>query len=920
MSANKNSQSPLNSKSFTMTARIFSHCLDLPSPFSIQYLAESIHINIDMVANTLMHLRMLGLLQRVWNGDSWGLGVSPWVKTRSQPLLEYLCASTTALWTPEDRECIRSVIHRCLLQAPYILRVYAGEGSVVGRYDFGGIFNIYEEPGWVSDPLELPLPAVLNDDAAIVREVVDAVTQSAGLRSIDYTFIDHKGRFKHVLEQRPSGHFRFHPVDKFTGLLPVDSRTEPADQSKRQDIFREIEFRLGQTEKLRADWCVRATRGIASIDIFPAIRTKAMSRNILLCGEDLGIRNQVVSFGDRPNGNDAPLLQTPLPSPDDKYVFLSVDITPDSLNEIRCAGTIAPGISAGYLGPGCHAMDLFLTNLLEQNLNHKHPLDALLATLRSHPWTPDETGARDLISSIQQLWNKNQPVVLAFDLDHTIIEDQGSPIPIRIGWIMHQLNDFGYQLAIITGREINKINLSDTFKLIHLENSSSGKASRQKKLAPPEITPIPALTGQQYIEVMQKIDQEVKHCQIFPPPGDLGRREGSSLLDFFTDYPNLVTEDRLRHLVAYAISSNLDDNQYHAAMLVGDILREHGTSTHSNILTPVIDALQNPKAMRYACIILGRAVRDTNGWMSHQIMPLVSSGQISKPHQVLIDMERLEGVERLVSIRTYLHQSFADNAPNHRIDILERAVKLTRQSILFDPTVKRIFYELLDRDGGYPFQHVYWPMRALAADRAAFDKNTDLMEILLEGLLSDPEPEVRTRIRKAYATLAVQTDSPARISTTLEMLLAKFNLLDEDALRYFSGVIPDIIFMLPVQAPIITRSVEQLIGGLLILAREHQRPYTRKAAVKICAKLLPLELLPTAIEAALYHALEDTSTLVQEEALISLVKRAGTEKLNRNAMNTILWKISLKTADPPLLLTMARLFPQIFARVIQGKR
>jgi hydroxymethylpyrimidine pyrophosphatase-like HAD family hydrolase len=319
---------------------------------------------------------------------------------------------------------------------------------------------VYGRPRWLPPNESPPLLDVSAEELGLVRRILDEIARAEDLLTTDAEFAAADGSGgQRVFEERRAHHLRFRPVDRASGT-PVKDPPRSVDDDLERETRRTL---LAARVRRRLDveigprWAVRATPAIVSIDVFPATHHKGLARDHLLAGDGIGGRRQLVSFGDRLDGNDAPLVETPLPGAEDRYAFLSVAKRPPELQRRLDSGRLDPRILVAHVGEGCGSTIALLNRVLRLRSKGLAAKDALTRALREVQDAMFWRRNADVAEQIARRWAADQPLTLAFDIDGTINVQDGQPVHADIPPIMKELDSWGFQLAVITGKKLDRV-------------------------------------------------------------------------------------------------------------------------------------------------------------------------------------------------------------------------------------------------------------------------------------------------------------------------------------------------------------------------------------------------------------------------------------------------------------------------------
>lgn len=429
-----------------------------PTGWSLRRIVSSTDAGAHRIVPMLEDLRMLGLLDVDFTSEPVRYRTTARARALGDEIQDILAGASPGHWGTADRRALRNATRLVMLQEPGRILVYANDGTRRGDLDFKGQGDPYGRAGWIeAAPLDLYVPEV--GEIAAIKTVLQEVASLRGLRGPREGYrSERKNREIRVFEHREGGHLRFRPVDGATGEPLRDPRADPegwAPATRRQDLRRELQALAD--EITGGTWTVRATPGLTTIDLFPKAHTKALARDHLLAGAEIGERRQLVVFADRWDGNDGPLLTTPLPQPDDRFLVLSVATDEAPLLARARQGLVAPGVGLGHIGDGASRTEAFLRRLLVLHRKGRPPTAALARTL-SESLRSDASGLNaGTADAIATGWDLAAPITLAFDIDGTLNRRDGGALHGDIPSLLWELDSRGFQLALITGKDLDRI-------------------------------------------------------------------------------------------------------------------------------------------------------------------------------------------------------------------------------------------------------------------------------------------------------------------------------------------------------------------------------------------------------------------------------------------------------------------------------
>jgi hypothetical protein len=432
--------------------------------------------NLHLLGAALSHLRSLGLVEVVPGAEPARFSLTPWARERSTLVGKVLARSEKANWQPEDRERLRCSVEAALEQQPGRLLVYASDGTECQDLDFKGCRSTVFRPEWLMpegapDLIEVTSQAIDSASAALTR--VAGRMGLLGPGQVIRTRPDKEPA--PVFEVRPGGHLRFRPGELASGrplragpgkdkigAAPAVGERDIADEAMRRQIADEIRTALADEA---IPWQVRATPGINAIDIFPRGHDKALARDHLLTTGPAGHGRQVVSIADRIDGNDAPLFSRPLPGSDCSYLFLSVASDEGPLLAGLQRGLSPAGVRIGHLGAGSRRTERFLNRLLVLRRKGRSQVSALVRSLQEEQQTRMGGFNAAAAEAISRTWAFERPVTLAFDIDGTLNMGEGKLPTGGIPELLLDLDRWGFQLAVITGKTMARLRKTDMLGL-----------------------------------------------------------------------------------------------------------------------------------------------------------------------------------------------------------------------------------------------------------------------------------------------------------------------------------------------------------------------------------------------------------------------------------------------------------------------
>ncbi len=300
-------------------------CASPHGGWTLRALQEQTDAGPHRVGPMLEDLRALGLLDVDPLAEPGRYRATPWARAQAEPIRALLEDALPGIWDNTSLRTHRGSVEQVLRQNLGCILVYANDGTRRGDLDFKGHRDPYGRAGWL-DGATLDVHAPSAEEFTKIQSILEDLAVRRGLRIPGESYRnERKGADTPIFEVRDGIHLRFRPVDDSSGTPlrdPETGATGAPPETRRQALRRELQQALDQA--LGAGWPVRATPGLTTMDIFPSAHTKALARDHLLAGEEFGERRQVVVFADRWDGNDGPLLTTPLPRSEDRFLVLSV--------------------------------------------------------------------------------------------------------------------------------------------------------------------------------------------------------------------------------------------------------------------------------------------------------------------------------------------------------------------------------------------------------------------------------------------------------------------------------------------------------------------------------------------------------------------------------------------------------------------
>jgi len=487
-------------------AAAFDLLLGRLEPLPLREMISEREWNRRLLGTALSHLRSLGLVEVLPGAEPARFAVTPWARERSRAVLGALASTSRANWTSDERERLRPGIDGILDQQAGRILVYASDGTERLDLDFKGYCSVIGSPGWLLPDCAPRLVEVTAQTLERIRILLTDVARAEGLLPPGRETAARPGKEPAlVFEQRPGGHLRFRPAEEGTGRplrggAPTGRARESDGTPRRGDGWhgagegepglqpniavsgQDDEERRGKiAERIRTvfgtelrEWQVRATPGINAIDLFPRGHDKALARDHLLTTGPGGRGRQVVSLGDSLGGNDAPLFTRPLPDSSCRYLFLSVAEDEEPLRTGISRGLPPPELCLGHLGTGSRRTERFLNRLLVLRRKGMSHVAALVRSLQEEQQTQMGFINQEAAQRIGKTWDPDRPVTLAFDIDGTLNDGEGTLPSGMIPELLWELDRWGFQLAVITGKTIDRLRRSGVLGLRHGNPNGGG--------------------------------------------------------------------------------------------------------------------------------------------------------------------------------------------------------------------------------------------------------------------------------------------------------------------------------------------------------------------------------------------------------------------------------------------------------------
>ncbi len=231
--------------------------------------------------------------------------------------------------------------------------------------------------------------------------------------------------------------------------------------------------------------------------------------------------------------------------------------------------------------------------------------------------------------------------------------------------------------------------------------------------------------------------------------------------------------------------------------------------------------LNQQETWRYAVSVLAAAANNGLPWILDEIAKLpddvTGAIQICQGH---ID----EG--KIIEV--------ISNYPEETLDILELASKYSETKIFKNNPISSVLNKILNNYEGDLFKHPDWKVRALLADKARWEKDRTLLTKLHMGMKNDPNEEVRVRMRNAFSEIVSIFPEQDKIKIIQELIIELKELPDEE-IRYSASAITLILAAIESNDTRIS-----IVNQLREVSLTHENPYTRKSALKLCAKSVKL--------------------------------------------------------------------------------
>lgn len=382
----------------------------------------------------------------------------------------------------------------------------------------------------------------------------------------------------------------------------------------------------------------------------------------------------------------------------------------------------------------------------------------------------------------------------------------------------------------------------------------------------------PAETYRQMRNLSDELGEEIKTNKPSLTPF-AEKRQLIGLSHFLKDQsPEEWTQADTDFQLALIKSHSIEDVRYHAAEAIGALLQKLEPQKQQAIISQLTQIL-------------------TPDEINNQVVEALYRGQITQNGQ---HFARLPEVLRLaIKIRmgnasvSSINDFIKDN-PQWAIDILQLAGKHCSPDVWLRDELTTYVKEIVKKLESDPDISANWKVRTLVAVLNQFDQLSNSAEELYQQAKTDPDEEVRIRMRRAFATRLRGQDDET-INHWVDTILEDFINLPEEKLRFIAHGLVEI---LPNVSP---KELEQIKQRLKNIARTHENGYNRKTALKTLAKITN-DSDRTAETNFVIGSLQDESIIVQEEALLCLSKRIGTQ-LSAKQAKKILANLDLEEKD-----------------------
>lgn len=361
------------------------------------------------------------------------------------------------------------------------------------------------------------------------------------------------------------------------------------------------------------------------------------------------------------------------------------------------------------------------------------------------------------------------------------------------------------------------------------------------------------LTPLETYSQIKLLDQELRNeCRKSRPSLTLSHDKrslvGFSL--FLRDSPHEAwTQADIDFQLRLITSHPVEDVRYHAAEAIGSLLQ---ATEPKNQLVIVSRLIQNlPKDA-----------------INYQIVEALFRGKITADSEHFATLPYV--IRQALNIRSGNATSssvidFIKNNPQWTLDILQIASKHGTQEMWSSKELANLAKEIVEKMEDDSTLQENWKARVLLAVLNQYDYLETPAEELYKRAKTDPDEEVRIRMRRAFQA-RIKDEGEAEINRWVDTLLDDFVNLPEDKLRFMGHGLVEI---LPQVSP---EKRKQVIEQLKDITRNNRSDYNRKTALKTLAKITD-DSDRNEITNFMIGSLQDDSLIVQEEALLCLGKR-----------------------------------------------
>jgi hypothetical protein len=427
------------------------------------------------------------------------------------------------------------------------------------------------------------------------------------------------------------------------------------------------------------------------------------------------------------------------------------------------------------------------------------------------------------------------------------------------------------------------------------------------------------------IDVLREVSRWLRHwsrSRLVLPPLELlpVRRQAASIVSFLNLNPDLLDPGRhpgrLERLLDYSFHAADDDFRYHSGQALGAYLRERENGPLlDRLVVRLIAAYATAEDPRSGSSILALASERPDSWVRARL----EDGPLSGHRLNIVDMAR-KGHVAAEHLDIGMNGSAED-----RLWFLERASKISHGHLLAeDATLRAEASALVERASAAAGGSPAWFVRALAADLAACARGRDGVspEVLFSSMFADPEPEVRVRLRHAWAAWALDGGVERECECARKLVYEIAGKRQDGELRYANGAIVDLLEpLLPARDPEVAFLVEGVLRCLHDVGRSHPSAYHRKTAVKVAAKLA-CRWMRRSPDAARFNVafvlsrLSDPEPVVLEEVFLSVSKRGWPELLDGGQLDLLARSLEsiVRSDDPALLCSLAAMLPEFLER------